>query len=139
MQSELYAVIPDATIIHALRGNARPHTLRLGVESSGAVFLIPIPEGADKNSAKRRQKLLLATNAAVEDWVRVEWDPVGGGYLHFKAEGDLGDPVWPPENVIPDIDAAVDMAFSEENVITSMDHDAVKRARGLQRAQARLE
>lgn len=125
-------VLPYPDLIHALAGEAKLHTLRLAVNRGGAVILFPVPGGTDTGGLKRRAALLRATNDAVERWVRVEWDTGANGYLHYTAQGDLGDPLWPAETAIPNMDAALKLAFTDECVIRSADHPAIRRALGLE-------
>lgn len=125
-------VLPYPELIHALAGEAKLTTLRLAVNRGGAVILFPIPSGADTGGAKRRAQLLRATNDAEENWVRVEWDANASGFLHHRAAGDLGDPLWPPETAIPNMDAALKLAFTDDCVIRDADHPKIRRALGLE-------
>lgn len=125
-------VLPVPEVIHALAGEAKLTTLRLAVNRGGAVILFPVPGGMDAGGMKRRAALLRATNDAEEKWVRVEWDLGASGFCHYTAAGDLGDPLWPPESAIPNMDAAVKLAFTADCVIRDADHPAVRRALGLE-------
>lgn len=128
---EACVVLPYPDLIHALAGEAKRTTLRLAVNRGGAVILFPIPDGTDTGGLKRRAALLRATNDAIDSWVRLEWDTGANGYLHHIAQGDLGDPMWPPETAIPTMDAALKLAFTDECVIRDADHPAIQRALGL--------
>jgi hypothetical protein len=125
MDRQSYLVAPE--IQHMVLPEMHRVRLHTAITRRGVVFLWPIKLPLEDSDRLRRlsDTALLAAGQAKTLWVRIAWSRDLGGYEMFRAKGDLGDPVWPP-NSFRDL---IELAFRHYR-IDRADHDVIKELEG---------
>lgn len=123
---DVYLVAPGMR--DHLSGDFKVMTLTLAITRQGVAFLWPVshPDGtgrADSWGETAREAVTLAK----DDWVRIAADMQIGAYRIWRALGDLPAPDW-PKDLMPEL---LKKAF-KGRVIDSVDHEVVRRLRGLE-------
>lgn len=124
--SDFFLVHPRVAPL--LEGHAVPCELRYCINRNGAPFLFPIKKGENTRDIYK-SSLLYATSKAETSWIRIRWEKERGGYSVFQAQGDLGEPNW-PDDEIPDMTTAISFCF-RDRFIKDESHEAVTRLLGL--------
>lgn len=126
-EREIYLVVPDVAVM--LPGDVHSRDMLLATTAQGSLFLWPQshvdPDAKRKDEwgASARQAAALARTS----WVRVISDMSAGRYNVMKAQGLIGEPVWPEMSP----GEMLELAFGRERLIDSPSHPVVKRLLGV--------
>ena len=103
--------------------------LQLCISLRGTVFIWPLTLAKEDNARGRswHESARKAAEAAKTSYVRILPDRDLNGYRIRKAEGSLPKPEWPDKT----FNQLLDIAFSSDRIITSVDHPVMQRLRGL--------
>jgi len=110
-----------------LPGLERPVVLRLAVDRSGGVFLIPVPlPGPDGKRNPWGESLAQAMPAAEKNWCRISANMGTGSYDVLVATGLIEEPKWPTETFAE----LVGIAFRGA-IIEDAEHIVIRQLLGL--------
>ena len=98
MEKECYLVTPE--VQHLLVQELRRTRLHVAITKQGTVFIWPIKLPLEGNDSGRRifDTASQIAEQAKTRWVKQVWDRGIGGYVMFRAKGDLGEPQWPDKS-----------------------------------------
>jgi hypothetical protein len=97
------------------------------VNKHGVPFLWAAKLPRDDSDAGRlwHQSALRAAETAKDLWVKMVGNRSAGYYEHFKAKGDLGEPVWPDKTLAE----LLKIAF-QDHVVDNKDHHVIRELAG---------
>jgi hypothetical protein len=120
---EYYLVMPH--MVEELREEIVPVTLFTTITRQGTLFLWPCRLPSDGKRNDWHRSALEGAELAMTQWIRVMANMDLGAYEFLVALSEMSDPKW-PDVTFPEV---LRIAF-RDNVIGSLDHQAVKRLRG---------
>ena len=124
-ENEVWAVPPDMQ--DALALECKAVRLYTSIDSSGNVFLWPIPMPDPLHPNQWHVSHHETAQTARSKWLRMRTNRVLGAYIWDVAKGSLPEPKWPEGMTYDDL---LNKAFAGR-IIDSLDHEIVKRLRGL--------
>ncbi|MHC5109685.1 MAG: hypothetical protein ACYTHJ_07390 [Planctomycetota bacterium] len=121
---EVYLV--DKDLREELAGEVVVVRLFTAINRQGVLFLRPIRlPGVDGKHNEWHRTQLVAAEAAMENWTRVQANMSLGAYEYSIATGPLDDPSWPEKS----LQQVLEIAFGDR-FIADITHPAVRRLRG---------
>ena len=121
---EIYII--DQSCVPNLFSEVVPMCIFTAINRQGVVFLWPIrlPDESGKHNEWHRAAFEAAERAE-KNWIRTQANMSLGSYEISVAQGDLGEPKWPEE----DIKSLLKIGFRDK-LINSLDHPVLKMLRG---------
>lgn len=125
LDREIYWVVPE--LWEALATELTLVRLFTCVNRYGVVFLWPAKLPREEGNSGRlwQESALEVADAARTTWVRMQGKRELGAYELFVAEGNLGEPEWPPLS----FRALIELAF-KARTIDALTHDVLRELRG---------
>jgi hypothetical protein len=97
------------------------------VNKRGTVYLWPCKLPTDNTSSRHwAESALRVAEDAKHVWVKMAGNRDLGAYELFKAQGDLGEPIWPDKS----FSDLLRLAFDNGRLIDSLDHPVLRELRG---------
>lgn len=125
VKPETYLVLPDFS--HLFGSGLTPVRLRLAVNSLGTPFLWDMKVPQNGLMTDHYIALQEAADEAEKCWVKLEWNNGSRAYDYHYAEGDLGDPQFPPGMTMRDL---VALAFKGDRLVDREDHPVIAEFQG---------
>jgi hypothetical protein len=125
-EREEYIVAKE--LVPELVGEFARKTLYTTISRQGVVLLWPVrlPDDDGRKESEWHRSAREAAELAMMGWIRCKANLSLGAYEVFKAQGCISEPAWPDLN----FNQIIRIAF-RDRLITSLDHPAIKRLRGL--------